>query len=56
MPLDKFEWLLTDRPFADGYYKIGEKKNAQDLLAKLVSKYKENLNYYSKIPVDEQST
>jgi hypothetical protein len=26
------DYSLID-PFADGYYKIGEKKNAQDLLA-----------------------
>jgi hypothetical protein len=31
-----------------------ERKNAQDLLVKLMSKYKDNLNYY-KIPADEQS-
>lgn len=55
MPLDKFDYYSLVDAFADGYYKIGEKKNAQDLLVKLMSKYKDNLNYYSKIPADEQS-
>ena len=55
MPLDKFEYYSLVDPFAAGYYKIGQKKNAQDLLIKLISKYKENLNYYSKISTDEQS-
>jgi hypothetical protein len=55
MPLDKFDYYSLVDPFADGYYKIGEKANAQDLLIKLMSKYKDNLNYYSKIPADEQA-
>jgi hypothetical protein len=38
MPLDKFDYYSLVDPFADGYYKIGEKKNAQDLLVKLMSK------------------
>jgi hypothetical protein len=29
MPLDKFEYYSLVDPFADGYYKIGQ-KNAQD--------------------------
>jgi hypothetical protein len=55
MPLDKFDYYSLVDPFADGYYKMERKKNAQDLLVKLMSKYKDNLNYYSKIPADEQS-
>jgi hypothetical protein len=54
MPLDKFDYYSLVDPFADGYYKM-ERKKAQDLLVKLMSKYKDNLNYYSKIPADEQS-
>jgi hypothetical protein len=34
----------------------GEKAKAQDLLNKLTAKYKDNLNYYSKLKSSEQSS
>jgi hypothetical protein len=40
MPLDKFEYYSLIDPFADGYYKIGEKKKCSRPLAKLVSSTK----------------
>jgi hypothetical protein len=42
-------------PFADGYYKVGETAKAQDLLNKLVQKYKENLNYYATLSSSDQT-
>ncbi|MFD2942772.1 glycosyltransferase family 117 protein [Flavobacterium notoginsengisoli] len=55
MPLDKFGYYSLVEPFADGYYKVGEKAKAQDLLNKLVQKYKENLNYYSTLTPSDQT-
>lgn len=55
MPLDKFGYYSLIEPFADGYYKVGEKAKAQDLLNKLVKKYNENLNYYATLPAADQS-
>lgn len=55
MPIDKYGYYSLLDPFATGYYKIGEKAKAQDLLKKLIQKYKENLNYYSKLKSSEQS-
>ncbi len=55
MPLDKFGYYSLVEPFANGYYKINEKAKAQDLLNKLMTKYKENLNYYSKTLPSEQT-
>ncbi|AWK04273.1 hypothetical protein HYN56_08495 [Flavobacterium crocinum] len=55
MPLDKFGYYSLVEPFADGYYKVGEKAKAQDLLNKLVQKYKENLNYYGTLPPSDQT-
>ena len=55
MPLEKFGYYSLVEPFADGYYKVGEKAKAQDLLNKLVKKYKENLNYYATLSGGDQS-
>ena len=46
MPLDKFGYYSVVEPFARGYYEVDEKAKAQQLLDKLMTKYKENLNYY----------
>lgn len=55
MPLEKFGYYSLVEPFADGYYKVNEKAKAQDLLNKLVQKYKENLNYYATLSGSDQS-
>jgi hypothetical protein len=56
MPLDKFGYYSLVEPFAKGYYAVGEKAKAQELLEKLMTKYKENLNYYINLtPVDQTS-
>jgi hypothetical protein len=55
MPLEKFDYYSLVDPFAKGYYDLGEKTKAQDLLKKLIGKYKENLDYYSKLESSEQT-
>jgi tetratricopeptide (TPR) repeat protein len=55
MPLDKFGYYSLVEPFAKGYYDVGEKAKAHDLLEKLTKKYQENLNYYAKLIPSEQS-
>lgn len=55
MPLDKFGYYSLVEPFAGGYYKVGETAKAQDLLNKLVQKYKEDLNYYATLTPGDQS-
>lgn len=55
LPLDKFGYYSLVESFTDGYYKVGEKAKAQDLLNKLVEKYKENLNYYSTLTPSDQT-
>jgi len=55
MPLDKFNYYSMVEPFTKGYYEVGEKVKAQQLLEKLMTKYKENLNYYGGLKVAEQS-
>jgi hypothetical protein len=56
MPLDKFGYYSLVEPFAKGYYQIGEKAKAQDLLEKLMTKYKENLNYDASLDPSEQTS
>jgi hypothetical protein len=56
MPLEKFGYYSLLEPFAKGYYEIGEKAKAQDLLNKLIAKYQDNLNYYAKLVPSEQSS
>jgi tetratricopeptide (TPR) repeat protein len=55
MPMDKFEYYSLVDPFAKGYYQVGEKAKAQQLLSKLIEKYIENLNYYSLLSNEEQA-
>ena len=55
MPLEKFGYYSMVEPFAKGYYQVGEKAKAQELLSKLVAKYQENLNYYGKLGLSDQN-
>ncbi|RDI52210.1 glycosyltransferase family 117 protein [Flavobacterium glaciei] len=56
MPLEYFDYYSLVEPFAGGYYKIDEKVKAQQLLNKLVQKYRENLNYYGNLKSSEQTS
>ena len=56
MPLEYFDYYSLVEPFAGGYYKIDEKLKAQQLLDKLILKYRENLNYYGNLKSSEQTS
>lgn len=56
MPIDDFGYYVALEPFAQGYYQIGQKQLAQQLLEKLMTKYKENLKFYSNMKAQEQSS
>jgi hypothetical protein len=49
MPMDYYGYYTMAEPFASGYYKLGEKTKARELLERLMTKYKQNLTYYSNI-------
>ncbi len=49
MPMDYYGYYTMVEPFANGYYQIGKKEKARQLLEKLVNKYKQSLTYYSGI-------
>ncbi len=46
-PLDYYGYYTMVEPFCDGYYKVGENVKARKLLNRLMTKYKENLKFYS---------
>lgn len=49
MPMDYYGYYTMAEPFASGYYKLGEKTKARELLEQLMTKYKQSLTYYSNI-------
>lgn len=54
-PVDYYGYYLTLEPFVSGYYEIGQKEKARELVGKLMSKYKEELLYYSTFTFADQS-
>lgn len=56
MPVDLFGYYSTVTPFADGYYKTGDKGKARALLAQLTQKYQDSLGYYRSLPASQQNT
>ena len=55
MPVDDFGFYTLAEPFADGYYRVGEKEKARALLAKLTTKYHDSLGYYRSLPIAQQN-
>ena len=49
MPMDYYGYYTMVEPFASGYYQLGEKAKARELLERLMTKYKQNLTYYAGI-------
>jgi hypothetical protein len=54
MPLEYFGYYTMLEPFAAGYYELGEKEKAREILTTLIGKYQENLKHYNTIKADEQ--
>ena len=55
MPLDYYNYYTMVEPFAGGYYAIGEKPKARQIMEQLITKYKENLKFFSNMKSSEQS-
>ncbi len=49
MPIDYYGYYTIVEPFANSYYTLKDKAKARELLEKLMTKYKQNLTYYSGI-------
>lgn len=55
MPVEYYNYYTLLEPFATGYYQLGEKDKARQLLQQLIKKYQENLTYYKGLTVNEQN-
>ena len=54
VPFEFYNYYSTLDPFAEGYYKLGEKQKARDLLLKIMGKYKEELIYFAGMTPSEK--
>lgn len=55
MPVEYFGYYSLVDPFAGGYYEVGEKAKARQLLDQLIVKYQQNLDYYRGLNPTEQN-
>jgi hypothetical protein len=55
MPIENYGYYSTLEPFAKGYYKVGEKEKARQLIETLAKKYQENLTFYTGLKASEQN-
>lgn len=55
MPVEYYEYYTLLEPFATGYYELGQKQQARQLLDKLIKKYQENLIFYRGLAIDDQN-
>jgi hypothetical protein len=56
LPPEYYSFYFIYEPFADAYYKNGNKKAARELLTQLIAKYKEKLEYHKARPIEDQNT
>lgn len=54
MPVEYYGYYTLLEPFATGYYELGQKKQARELLDTLIKKYQENLTYYRGMTSEDQ--
>ncbi len=54
MPVDKFELYSLVEPFVEGYYRINKSEKARKVFNDLAYMYKDHLNYYSTLSLEEQ--
>ena len=55
MPVDYFGFYTLLEPYISAYYEVGAKEKGQKLFKDVATKYQENLTYYSKLDMEQQS-
>ncbi|WP_121964314.1 DUF2723 domain-containing protein [Myroides sp. N17-2] len=53
MPIKYYGLYQIVHPFVEGYYKVGEKEKAREMVKELVQKSKESLTYYKGLQMDD---
>lgn len=53
LPIEYYSHYSLVNPFAQGYYEIGKKEKAREILAKLITKYQEELKFYHSLTDSE---
>ena len=56
LPPEYYSFYFIYEPFANAYYKNGNRKAARELLTTLVNKYKEKLAYHKSLPIEDQNS
>lgn len=54
MPIEYYEFYTLLEPYVTGYYQVGEKEKARALWNKIAEKYKEQLNYFGSLTLENQ--
>jgi len=54
MPVDKFGYYSSLLDYIDLYYKLGQKDKARQIAGQLLTKFKEYLDYYADLPLQEK--
>jgi len=55
IPVNHYGFYTMYEPFAGGYYQVGDKKAARELITKLITKYVETLTYYKSQSIESQN-
>jgi len=55
MPIEYYDFYTLVEPFAAGYYELGDKQKARDILTKLSKKYQESLAYFNGLRISDQN-
>ncbi|MEZ4803347.1 MAG: DUF2723 domain-containing protein [Gelidibacter sp.] len=55
MPVDDYGYYTLLEPYISAYYEIGNKQKGQKLYKDVSKKYQENLTYYSKLDIEDQT-
>ncbi|TRW26524.1 DUF2723 domain-containing protein [Flavobacterium zepuense] len=56
MPLEYFGYYTLLEPYAAGYYELGEKEKARQLLNKMIKKYQEELTFFKGMSLNDQNS
>ncbi|MFV8226353.1 DUF2723 domain-containing protein [Christiangramia aquimixticola] len=54
MPVEHYEYYTLLEPFITGYYEVNQPEKAREIWEKVVTKYQENLRFYSNWKVERQ--